>query len=252
MGKLLTLFGILTPVFIFAQENEGSVIYEATTKIEINFEGDADMENIKSMLPSSHTVKKQLLFNQSATLYSSYDGDEDEDSGPIQLAGESSTIVFKMEMSRPNNKVYRWLADGLVIEKREFMGKNFLISDSKKTPWKLTGEKKTILDYSVQQAIWDDSTRTIVAWFTPQIPISSGPENYGGLPGLIMEVDIDNGRQVVTATEIKYYLVAKAEMKVPNKGKEVTREEFKAIMAEKMEEMKEMGGGNRFIIKSRH
>jgi len=67
-----------------------------------------------------------------------------------------------------------------------------------------------------------------------------------------MEVDIDNGRQVVTATEIKYYPIAKAEMKAPNKGKEVTREEFKAIMAEKMEEMKEMGGGSRFIIKSRH
>jgi GLPGLI family protein len=26
------------------------------------------------------------------------------------------------------------------------------------------------------------------AWYTPQIPVSNGPRNYHGLPGLIMEV----------------------------------------------------------------
>ena len=28
----------------------------------------------------------------------------------------------------------------------------------------------------------------VVAWFTPEIPIATGPSWYGGLPGLILEI----------------------------------------------------------------
>ena len=31
----------------------------------------------------------------------------------------------------------------------------------------------------------------VVAWFTPEIPIATGPSRYGGLPGLILEVSDD-------------------------------------------------------------
>ena len=30
----------------------------------------------------------------------------------------------------------------------------------------------------------------VVAWFCPEIPISHGPNGYGGLPGLILEIQI--------------------------------------------------------------
>ena len=35
-------------------------------------------------------------------------------------------------------------------------------------------------------------TVNITAWFTPQIPVSTGPAKHGGLPGLILEVNTDN------------------------------------------------------------
>ena len=34
-------------------------------------------------------------------------------------------------------------------------------------------------------------TIDIVAWYTPQIPVSHGPAEFGGLPGLILELTTD-------------------------------------------------------------
>ena len=32
-------------------------------------------------------------------------------------------------------------------------------------------------------------------WFTPEVPVSSGPAGYGGLPGLIVFVDVNEGKK---------------------------------------------------------
>ena len=35
----------------------------------------------------------------------------------------------------------------------------------------------------------ETKTITVTAWYTPQISVSNGPDNYQGLPGLILEVN---------------------------------------------------------------
>jgi len=88
---------------------------------------------------------------------------------------------------------------------------------------------------------WDEievPTQVIVtAWFTPQIPVKTGPGEFGGLPGLILEMNIDR----TTLLCSKIVLNPKEEIKVipPDKGKEVSREEYNEIVAEKMKEMRE-------------
>ena len=36
---------------------------------------------------------------------------------------------------------------------------------------------------------------TIEAWFTPQIPVATGPSKHSGLPGLILEVSNEHLRK---------------------------------------------------------
>jgi GLPGLI family protein len=86
----------------------------------------------------------------------------------------------------------------------------------------------------------------VIAWYTPDIPISQGPENYWGLPGLILEVS--DGKTVILCSKIVMNPKEKKEIKAPKKGKIVSQQEYDKIVAEKMEEWREMGrqGGGGF------
>ena len=67
---------------------------------------------------------------------------------------------------------------------------------------------------------------TITAWYCPEIPVNQGPENYWGLPGLILEVND-----------------GKVEIKPATRGKQVAQTEYNDIVKKKMEEMQEMNSG---------
>ena len=139
----------------------------------------------------------------------------------------------------------------------------------RKQPWKITDETKIILGYTCHKATlkqkggfgggfggggsWgggrrrdreqgggdapqtpDTTHRTpreveVVAWFADNIYAPVGPSNYGQLPGAILEVDIDNGSAVITATEVKN-AVSPKDLKEPKKGKKVTREEYMKLL----------------------
>ena len=82
---------------------------------------------------------------------------------------------------------------------------------------------------------------TITAWYCPEIPVNQGPENYWGLPGLILEVN--DGKTVMLCTKIVMNTKDKVEIKPATKGKQVTQTEYNDIVKKKMEEMQEMNSG---------
>jgi GLPGLI family protein len=130
------------------------------------------------------------------------------------------------------------------------MDKKFLIKDTQDgIAWKMTGESQMLLDRMCLKATHEDSSKHVVAWFTTEILIPSGPEVYGQLPGMILQLDINNGERVITARSIDFKDLDEEAIKKPTKGKEVTQEEFRAIVKAKMEEMRgSHQGGNRIII----
>jgi GLPGLI family protein len=82
---------------------------------------------------------------------------------------------------------------------------------------------------------------TITAWYTPEIPVSQGPEGYWGLPGLILEVN--DGKTTILCSKVVLNPKEKAEIKAPTNGKEVSQKEYDEIVMKKMEEMSEMNNG---------
>tara|TARA_R100000935_G_scaffold38680_1_gene59994 strand:+ start:103391 stop:104329 length:939 start_codon:yes stop_codon:yes gene_type:complete len=90
----------------------------------------------------------------------------------------------------------------------------------------------------------------VTAWFTPQIPVSNGPGEYAGLPGLILEMNMH--RTTILCSKIVLSTKAGDKIEAPNKGEEVSRAAYNKIVKEKMDEMREnfrgrggRGGGRR-------
>ena len=232
-------------VQIKAQENtSGKVKYEQVVKLEIKLEGDA--AQFADMLPKERRSNKVLYFSPEASLYEN--GEKAEDQNMSMNSGGGNVMI---RMEEPENKIYTDLKNKKQLEQREFMTRVFLIDGDVNQQWKLTGNQKMILDFPCQEATLEKDSIKIAAWFTPVIPVSAGPASYGGLPGLILAVDSDNGKNTITATSVDFSAVKSDNLEKPGKGKKVTREEFDRIVAEKMKEMgaEGQGGGTHMMIR---
>ena len=252
--SMLIIISILTGSLLLAQQGNngfllsGSVIYEQIVQLDIQLEGDA--AQYADLLPKERKSEKILHFSEEAALFENYHTDNPEEALDMQQEG---TVMIKM--AEPDNKIFTDLKEGEQIEQKEFMSRMFLIKNElHKGHWKLTGKQKMILEYSCQQAIAAEEDQEVVAWFAPAIAVAAGPGKFGNLPGLVLEVNIDDGQHVIVATSLDLKEVDKVLLKKPNKGKEVTEEEFHAIVEEKMKEMGiegEGGSGHAVVIKIR-
>ena len=80
----------------------------------------------------------------------------------------------------------------------------------------------------------------IVAWYSPQIPLSQGPLEYWGLPGLILEVNV--GNTTILCSKIVMNPGEKSKIEAPDKGKVVSKKEYQETIAAKMKEMRDNRG----------
>lgn len=81
----------------------------------------------------------------------------------------------------------------------------------------------------------------ITAWYSPEIPVNQGPENYWGLPGLILEVN--DGRTTILCSKIVLNAKDKIEIKPSKKGKVISQKDYDETVIKKMEELREMNRG---------
>ncbi len=231
----------------FAQNKEGVITYESIMRIDLS----RLPPEMKGMIPPERKSKNQLLFNEKESIYKAVA--EEEDSNREVTASGGGVRIQLRTPGGGDNEFYTNLEEGESIDKTEFMGRIFLIKGGEEIDWKITSESQMIAGYQCMKATYMRDTIPVSAWFAPQIPVSLGPAEFQGLPGMVLAVDINDGRRTIKAMEVDLRVLSDAEViTVPQKGKKVTRKQFEKIRDEKLEEMREMNGGRGggFIIRN--
>ncbi|WP_223548971.1 GLPGLI family protein [Aestuariivivens sp. NBU2969] len=272
----LSIIFILTTLNSFAQKDfQGKAYYESKTTVDMsNFGGGQLSEERKKQIADrmKSALEKTFIlnFNQSESLYK-----EEE---RLDAPGQGRGFRFGM-MSSTGGDLYKNVKSQQLLQEQEFFGKQFLVKDSlSKLDWQLGLETKTIGQYTCFKATAvkqvtgfdfnsfrrrpsnekpkdstntqndenNDNTKTprkvfVTAWYTPQIPVNQGPDVYWGLPGLILELNVD--RTTILCSKIILNPSEKEVIKMPSKGKEVSQTEYDKIVNKKTEEMREMFRG---------
>ncbi|UOE39284.1 GLPGLI family protein [Chryseobacterium oryzae] len=107
------------------------------------------------------------------------------------LVANNLPIAKDMKFNTSSILTHQKGSDG--YEEYDILENVALKRSSKNTQnWKLSEEKKTVKDLTLQKATTTWGGRNWVAWFAPQIPFNEGPYKFHGLPGLIVELYDDN------------------------------------------------------------
>ncbi|TXC75564.1 GLPGLI family protein [Luteibaculum oceani] len=241
---LSLIIALLTGFSGVAQLTEGRIVYQE--KIDVHAKLPERAKQFKDMIPRYKEFNKELLFNADLSKYQSPEVEEDE-----VVEKQQGGMHMRFKQMKDNSEVVHDIKEQTRVELKEFMGRNFVVVDENEKPfnWKIGAGQKEILGYVCQEAIHYGEKDTILAWFTPQIPVSTGPRGVGKLPGMILGLELDNGLVTVMATKIEEQEVDAKTMSIKGKGKKVTKEEFKAIVEEKTKEMEEQHGGNGMVIR---
>ena len=134
-----------------------------------------------------------------------------------------------------------------MLHQKEYLGKLFLIEKNiNEIKWVISNKSKKINGYNCYKATTAININTnnslkeqeIIAWFAPKINISTGPIGFGGLPGLILE--LQKGNFIFFADEV--VLNPKNHIKItkPNEGLRVSEKEYEVIVKDIIDNKKNM------------
>jgi len=238
----------VTTLKLSAQDDlTGTVKYQQVTLH--NFESLLELRDTPEMrawletLPEESTKFHRLYFNSEKALF-----EEDPAETEAEAPGLQRALYATNSRKPPQpdlNKVFYDFIKNEKLDQVEFLTREFLIeSDIESKPWKLTNEKKKILDYTCMSAEIVIEEKKIIAWFTPEIPVSIGPANFSGLPGIVLAVE-KSGETIFLASSIDLLPPSDEVLSKPDKGTKVTQKEFEKIVEEKKVEWQETGGDQR-------
>ena len=237
-----------------AQDFLGEAIYKSKRKVDVKLDSTKmspeQRQKTLDMLKKYSQRTYILTFNKQTSEFK-----EQESLGTPGPSGVSFSIS-----AGDSDVLFKNIKEQLYIQKKDLFGKVFLITDRiPRLDWKLSSETKNIGEYTCFKATKtiakekdedkitylndkNESDKepqitenvTITAWYTPQIPVGNGPNLYGGLPGLILE--LNDGVEVMVCSKISMNMGKVEIIDPPKKGKKVTQVEYDQISEEKMQE----------------
>ena len=259
--KYFSILLIFFTTFSYTQEFQGKALYMSKVGVDKSFMDNPRFGQYKSYMEKmlkQNTEKDYVLhFNSTESIYREQEKLDIDD-------GRGGFNWMAQYVGDNIGKLYKNTNDKVTINETEFMGRFFLLTDPLvEHKWKMTGESKKIGKYTCYKATYEKEVEEssfsfgsfnqsqnqntkakkmrkvqVVAWFTPEIPIATGPSRYGGLPGLILEVSDD--KTTLLCTQIVMNPNEKIKIKKPKKGKVIPTSDFLVLQDEKRIEAREM------------
>lgn len=236
MKKLFILFGLLLSIAANAQNTGGVVNYtrkEYWSRIINRMtylsqeEKDRSAQIRKNWEEDNKGEKMKLTFNENESLYT-YGNDQGE------------TDDGQYSWRHDEYKLYRNFEKDKKIDIIEMLGKTYIVEDSLNTPtWKIGDQIKEVAGYICMKAETEDPIKKqkITAWFAQDIPVPAGPERYNGLPGVILELSLNDGDVIIEATKVTLRKLTPDDLKLPKlKGKKINDATYDSLIQQRITE----------------
>jgi GLPGLI family protein len=188
MRKIVFLIGIISNLYCQKPDVSGSIEYGAYENLissGTELKRDPLFNTINKI---ASTLRFELVFNGNESIFL-LEEQMESDLNPLSISFAKNIIT--------KGKYYCNLNDNIFLRESNFYDKYTLIrSKPFIIDWILTKETKKIGGFICYKAITEKvkvnnkgiHTFQVIAWYTPEIPIPFGPNEFNGLPGLILEL----------------------------------------------------------------
>ncbi len=224
------------PGILNAQTPEGTIRYLKTQNwakmmASVDYISKNQRDRMMYMWGTRSEWKSYTLLHFNATESKYEDSEEEAEPGMEGWSNRKETFFMKQNFRD------RTIYNGITM-----LGKTYLVHDSIVPPaWKILNDMKEVAGHICMNASLTDTLRKQVtlAWFALDMPVSAGPDRFTGLPGIILEVDINNGALVMTADKIGLKPLT-TELNVPQKikGKKINSAEYRQLIEKQIKERK--------------
>jgi GLPGLI family protein len=231
----LLFSSVLLCTCVRAQIHSGTIDYLEHRDFEIwdgaSIEQKKRMEKMKAEGAFDRTGR--VTFNQEAFSYQQLP----------QAPDANNRRGWWMADSENPEVYYTSFTDSLVTDRRQIMDRGFIMEDKWLVPeWDIPDNQQLNMAYTLPSKVAfavSPEGDTLTAYFTETIPLGIGPRGYGGLPGAIVYLKVENeGAYTEYTMTTMQPNPPELALSKPTDGDIITREKFERI-AEKRREVME-------------
>jgi len=223
--KFIFIYLFSISIYTFSQSNDQiEILYSERVFWEIK---DSSKYSKEQLISLKNTMLEKRFFNLKAnrteSLYNS-----------VPKINNSQSNSFHNSFHSSENYIYKNLDDNFYIIEETYPKLFFIKDYLQNLNWSINKETKSYKDYIIKSAYCEFNGYKILAWYNEDISIPTGPKYLGGLPGIILIVEMEH----IKTGEKTQILAEKISFSNTNKIiKPNNFKENKAISKEKYDEI---------------
>lgn len=224
MNKFIRCILLLATSFCYSQNNIITYNFKILEDKQL-LENELIGKMYREDMESAKYLNFRLIFRDTIAKF--------ENIQLTELDDNNSRGALNMSRCRKEIIVYK---DSIYQNNSEgaFKENQYLIVKPIEKKWNLTNESKKIDKYTCFKATTEyiviNSKGTfihpVIAWYCPEIPYQYGPAGYGGLPGMILELQEKNNVFGAVKIELKTPL---ENIQIQKKGIKISHQEYQNL-----------------------